>query len=81
MNFIEAKKEMMLGKKIKLPSWGGYWKYDKETDSIFMHCKKGNILEIRETERLSYTIDNILSDEWIIADEEKHTNSWWRCYI
>ena len=35
-----------------------------------MHTKDNNVLEIRETERLSYTIENILSDEWIIADEE-----------
>lgn len=70
MDFRQAFKLMKQGKKIKLPSWSGYWIYDAAADSIYMHCKEGNVLEIRETDRLSYTIENILSDEWIIADEE-----------
>lgn len=70
MRFDEAFKLMKQGKKIKLPSWGGYWTYEEETDRIMMHCKEGNVLEIRETDRLSYTLENILSDEWIVADEE-----------
>lgn len=69
MNFKEAFKLMKQGYAVKLPSWGGYWVYDAETDSIYMHTKEGKILEIRETERLTYTIENILSDEWILADE------------
>jgi len=69
MNFKEALKVMKEGKKVKLPSWGGYWRYDVLTDSIYMHTKEGSVMEIRETERLSYTIENILSDEWIVADE------------
>lgn len=70
MTFKQALELMKLGKKVKLPSWGGYWTYDVETDSIYMHCKEGNVLEIRETDRLSYTLGNVLSDEWIMADEE-----------
>ena len=41
-----------------------------------MHCRKkesdsGNdILDIRETQRVEYTLENICSDEWIIADEK-----------
>lgn len=69
MNFKEAFKAMKAGKKIKLPSWGGYWVWDEEKQSIFMHTKEGNVLDIRETQRVEYTLDNILSDEWIIADE------------
>lgn len=68
MKFIEAFKLMKEGHMVKLPSWGGYWVYSKETDSIWMHCKDGNVLEIRQTEDLSYTLGNICSDEWIIAD-------------
>lgn len=34
MKFTEALREMKEGKKVKLPSWGGYWYWDKEkTDS------------------------------------------------
>lgn len=76
MRFDEALELMKQGKKVKLPSWGGYWEYEAAVDyegavdRIWMHTKDGNVLEIRETERLIYTIENILSDEWIIADEE-----------
>lgn len=69
MNFKQAFELMKQGYKVKLPSWGGHWVYDAKTDSIYMHCKDGKVLEIRETDRLSYTLGNILSDEWILADE------------
>ena len=69
MKFNEAFKAMKEGHKVKLPSWAGYWVYDPDGDRILMHCKGGNVLEIRETERLSYTLENICSDEWVIADE------------
>lgn len=76
MKFEQALELMKQGKKVKLPSWGGYWEYEAAADyegavdRIWMHTKDGNVLEIRETERLVYIIENILSDEWIVADEE-----------
>lgn len=69
MKFAEAFKAMKAGCKVKLPSWAGYWVYEEDGDRIWMHCKDGRVLEIRETEVLSYTLDNICSDEWVIADE------------
>lgn len=69
MKFIEALKAMKDGKKIKLPSWDGYWEYEDNGDRIWMHCRDGEAKEIRETDRLSYTLENICSDEWVIADE------------
>ena len=69
MIFNEAFKAMKNGNKVKLPSWAGYWVYDADGDKIWMHCKDGRVLEIRETEVLSYTLENICSDEWIIADD------------
>lgn len=69
MRFNEAFKAMKNGNKVKLPSWAGYWVYDADDDKIWMHCKDGRVLEIRETEVLSYTLNNICSDEWIIADD------------
>lgn len=71
MKFECALKLMKEGHKMKLPSWGGYWEYDPTNGGkIWMHCKDGRILEIRETEVLTYTLENICSDEWIVADEE-----------
>ena len=70
MRFEQALELMKQGKKVKLPSWGGYWTYEADKDRIYIHTKDGDVLEIRDTDRLSYTIANILSDEWIVADEE-----------
>ena len=69
MRFEEALKIMKDGGKVKLPSWGGFWKWDSEKESIIMHTKDGEELDIRETQVVEYTLGNILSDEWIVADE------------
>ena len=69
MRFEEALKIMKDGNKVKLPSWGGIWKWDSEKESIIMHTKDGEELDIRETQVVEYTLGNILSDEWIVADE------------
>lgn len=77
MKFIEALKEMKEGKKVKLPSWGGYWCWDNEKNTIMMYCKQEDVdkgqkspLDIRETQRVEYTLSNVCSDDWVIADEE-----------
>lgn len=70
MIFKEALELMKNGAKLKLPSWGGYWFWSPEKESIIMHTKDDKELDVRETERVSYTMDNICSDEWIIADKE-----------
>lgn len=71
MNFSEAFEAMQKGKKVKLPSWAGYWVW--EDDSIKLHCKDGKVIDIRETVDVKYTFSNIISDEWIIAGEENCT--------
>lgn len=77
MIFKEAFKLMKeKGMKVKLPSWGGYWCWDPERETIVMHCRpqdsdkgQGPVMDIRETQRVEYTVCNILSDEWVVADE------------
>ena len=68
MKFKEAFKEMKSGLAVKLPSWAGYWCWDEEAQTILMYTKDGGCLDIRETQRVEYTLQNILSDEWIYAD-------------
>ena len=68
MKFEEALKAMKSGSKVKLPSWGGYWYWSPEKETIIMHTKDGQEMDIRETQRVEYTIQNILSDEWIVAN-------------
>ncbi len=70
MLFKEVFKEMKEhGAKVKLPSWGGYWYWDAEKETIMIHTKDGKELDIRETDVVEYTTLNICSDEWIFADE------------
>lgn len=75
MNFKQALEQMKQGKKVKLPSWGGYWTWDEVKQTVLMHCRPGNsdtgnpIMDIRETQRVEYTMMNVCSDEWVIADE------------
>lgn len=70
MKFERAFKLMQSGAKIKLPSWGGYWYWDDEKQTVIMHTKDGKEMDIRETERVIYTLSNILDDGWVLADEE-----------
>lgn len=73
MIFKEAFEAMKQGCKVKLPSWGGYWCWDEEKQTIMMHCrpkdadKPGDVFDIRETQRVEYTLENILSEDWQIA--------------
>lgn len=75
MKFDEALKKMKEGEKVKLPSWGGYWYWDAEKETVMIQCRPqdgdaGELLDIRETQRVEYTLINVLSDEWIVADSE-----------
>ena len=70
MKFKEAFRLMEQGAKVKLPSWGGYWYWDADKESIIMHTKDGEELDIRETQRVEYTLANILSSTWQIADKK-----------
>lgn len=71
MKFEQALKEMKRGIPMKLPSWGGYWCWDEEKQTIIMYTKDNDnqCLDIRKTQRVEYTLQNILSDEWIYADK------------
>ena len=75
MKFSEAFKLMKQGVKVKLPGWGGFWYWDAEKETIMIQCRsqdsdtQGDLLDIRETQRVEYTTMNMQSDEWIIADE------------
>lgn len=70
MKFAEALKEMKRGIPMKLPSWGGYWCWDEETQTIIMYTKDNQRLDIRETQRVEYTLQNVLSEDWIPASGE-----------
>ncbi len=66
MDFKEALFYMKIGYQMKLPSWEGYWEWENNT--IMMHTKDGEVMDIRNTQRVEYTLENIVSDEWDFAD-------------
>ncbi|WP_075809808.1 DUF2829 domain-containing protein [Clostridium perfringens] len=68
MKFGLALSLMKQGFKVKLPSWSGYWCWEDNT--IMMYCKDGQVLDIRNTDRVEYTMSNIASENWVIANEE-----------
>lgn len=67
MSFHQAFYQMLIGKKIKLPHWGGYWAWENGT--IMMHCRDGKVLDIRETDNPAYTFSNVASNDWMIVEE------------
>ena len=76
MKFSEALKLMKQGAKVKLPGWNGYWCWDDEKQTIMIHCRskdsnegQGEVLDIRETQRVEYTFMHTQRDDWMIADE------------
>ena len=70
MNFSEAWKLLKEGKKVKLPTWSGYWEIDKEAGRVMMHCKEGTIIPLFESQMEDYTLENIASINWVEATEE-----------
>ncbi len=66
---------MKAGAKVKRPSWAGYWSWDEKKETIRMHCRPEEsdtgepVLDIRDTQRVEYTLRNVLADDWMYADE------------
>ena len=65
MNCLEAFEK---SKKIKRPSWRGYWELVNNT--IIMHTKDREKMDIRDTKDVNYTLSNILANDWIVATNE-----------
>lgn len=65
MGFNEAYVLMKRGAKIKRQDWTGYWYWSEEYQTIMIHCKDGQELDIRGTENVGFTMDNICQNDWI----------------
>lgn len=68
MLFEKALELMKKGERVKLPVWRGYWFWDPIKETVMMRTKEGDVLDIRETQRVEYTLLHICSNEWEIAD-------------
>jgi hypothetical protein len=67
MNFGEAFKLMLQGHRVKLSTWTGWWYWDSEKETVMMHCRDGQILDIRETQDVKYTLNNITRNDWEVV--------------
>ncbi|MFS0904117.1 hypothetical protein AB3N02_13770 [Priestia aryabhattai] len=67
MSFQAAYAYCKRGHDIKLPEWGGFWRWDNEKKTIMIHCRDGKILDIRETEDVDYTINFMFRNDWEVV--------------
>ena len=67
MKFKDMLRPLREGKKVKLSFWSGYWQ--KDGNEIIMHCHDGRVLNIRESDNIFWTLENICSDEWEVVEE------------
>lgn len=70
MKFLEALNNMKKGIPMKLPSWGGYWCWAPKKETVVMYTKDNQRIDIRETQRVEYTLRNVLSEDWVPANGE-----------
>ena len=66
MNFASALFLLRRGHKIKRKHWTGLWELDG--NEVMMHCYDGRVINIRDSEDITYTIENMACDDWTIAD-------------
>ena len=66
MKFNKAYVLMRQGKKIKLPEWQGFWAWENNT--IMLHCSDSVVMDIRDTDDVSYTFSFICREDWLIAE-------------
>lgn len=64
MTFKEAYEKMLQGYKIRRLQWKGYWEWENNT--IMIHCWDGEVLDIRDTQDVKMTFDNMMSDDWCV---------------
>ena len=73
MNFASALFSLRRGHKIRRKHWTGYWQLGEDNE-VYMYCYDGRILNIRESEDILYTLENMACDDWEIADDDHTAN-------
>ena len=70
MKFRKAWKKMLKGRKIRRPFWAGYWAW--EAGTIMIHERDGSVMDIRSTEHVAYTFENVAAKDWEVVDDHKN---------
>ena len=68
MNFASALFSLRRGHKIRRKHWTGYWQL--ENREVIMHTHDGRSINVRNSEDMLYTIENMACDDWEIADRQ-----------
>ena len=69
MHFQAAYAYLKTGKAITLPEWGGYWSWGERRGTILMHTRKGEIIDIRQSENWDYTQGFMFRQDWELVDD------------
>ncbi len=69
MKFQAAFSYLKRGHAVKLPEWGGYWAWDAMTKTIWMHTRKGEVVDIRDSEDMDYTLSFTFRDDWELVPD------------
>jgi hypothetical protein len=64
MKFQAAFSYLKRGHAITLPEWGGYWAWDEAGKTILMHLRSGDVMDIRESPDMDYTLSFTFRDDW-----------------
>ena len=67
MTFKEAFEALKQGQKIKRQHWAGFWVL--ENNKIKLYCKDGRVLDFATLDDEIFTVNNMLEDDWEIADD------------
>ena len=70
MNFQAAFSYLKRGHDITLPEWGGFWRWDTENKTIIMHTRKGELIDIRESLDMDYTIGFMFRGDWELSNKD-----------
>ena len=73
MNFASALFSLRRGHKIRRKHWLGYWKLEEDGE-VYMYCEDGVKRNIRGSEDILYTMENMACDDWEIADDDHAGN-------
>ena len=66
MKFSEALEILKSGGKVRRAHWMGFWVMQDGT--IMLHCKDGSVFDIRQTDDVLYTLENIAAEDWEAVD-------------
>ncbi|WP_423820839.1 hypothetical protein V5738_10900 [Salinisphaera sp. SPP-AMP-43] len=73
MSFQAAFSYLKRGHAITLPEWGGYWSWDDEAKTVQMHTRKGDVIDMRSSLDMDYTIGFMFRNDWRLVKDTAAT--------